>query len=88
MEELVRNVARLKIENKVLRNKVISAAFLQSFIVVRPFSFPFHPQLLECMSLAFAKFCSSGTFILTSEELSVFAIFTSYSPEPRLDALK
>ena len=31
MEELVRNVARLKIENKVLRNKVISAAFLQSF---------------------------------------------------------
>ena len=69
MEELVRNVARLKIEKKVLRNEVISAAFLQSFIVVRPFSFPFHPQLLECMSLASRKFCSSGTFILTNEEL-------------------
>ena len=68
MEELVRNVARLKIENKVLRNKVISAAFLQSFSCSALFlSFPSN----QCMSLAFRKFCSSGTFILTNEELSI-----------------
>ena len=78
--------ARLKIENKVLRNKVISAAFLQSFIVVPPFSFPFHTQLLKCMSLAFRKFCSSGH----TYERRTFIVchLQEYSPEPRLDSLK
>ena len=64
----------------------ISAAFLQSSSSSTLFLF--FPSKALRMSLAFRKFCSSGTFILSNEELSSSVILMSYSPEPRLDALK
>ena len=64
----------------------ISAAVLQSTSSSTLFVY-FQSNALR-MSLAFRKFCSSGTYILTNEELSSSAILMSYSPEPRLDALK